>query len=82
MDKKERKHVRSKRVSMALSNREWNLMRKAARIVGDAPTAFMRDSAKRVARQVLARAGVKIRLDRPILGQEATVEGQEAETGS
>jgi uncharacterized protein (DUF1778 family) len=69
MDKKVSPKTRTLRVSMALSKREQNLIKRAAKVVGERPTTFMRMAAKQVARSVLARAGVKIRLDRPISAQ-------------
>ncbi len=80
MDKKVSPKTRTLRVSMALSKREQNLIRKAAKIVGEKPTTFMRMEAKKSARRVLASAGVKIRLDRPISSQVATGEAIEGET--
>ena len=80
MDKKVSPKTRTLRVSMALSKREQNLIKRAAKVVGERPTTFMRMAAKQVARSVLARAGVKIRLDRPISSQGAPVEAVEEET--
>ena len=77
MDKKVSPKTRTLRVSMALSKREQNLIRKAAKIVGERPTTFMRMAAKQVARTVLSKAGVKIRLDRPISAQVAGMEATE-----
>ena len=79
-DKKPSPKTRTLRVSMALSKREQNLIRKAAKIVGERPTTFMRMAAKQVARTVLSKAGVKIRLDRPISAQTASLGVEVEET--
>lgn len=77
--KKPSKKTRTLRISMALSIRERSLIKKAAKIVGEAPTTFMRGAAKKQARHILTRAGVRVRLDRPISAQEVAVEPSEDE---
>ena len=73
---------RELRFTVPLTARELRLIHKAAKIVGDRPAPFARDVLKRMSRQVLQRAGVKVRLDKEdFLPQDALGDaiGAEAE---
>ena len=56
---------RVERFSIPFSTAEKRLISRAAKILGETPAAYARDTLKRLSRQVLQRAGLKVRLDEP-----------------
>lgn len=57
--------TRVERFSIPLSKSEKSLIDRAARICGETPAAYARETLKRLSRQVIQRAGLKVRLDEP-----------------
>jgi hypothetical protein len=71
--------TRDLRFSIPLNAKELRLVAKAAKIVGDRPAPYARDVLKRMSRQVLQRAGVRVNLDMDDFAGDATGSPEQAE---